>query len=111
MNDPSGVQGINHPEELDGEEDGHRLDTELVALTLFDDIDDIEEGAELLVVTHKHPPVLEDVVPWYRHEGRGQMLRDSLLNLSADVKLPIIGWLLNFQDSINTWVIKIQIIN
>ena len=104
MNDPSSVQGIHHPEELDGEEDRHWLNTELVALTLLDDIDDIEESAELLVVGHEHSPVLEDVVPWYRHEGRGQMLRDSLLNLRADVELPVIGGLLNLQDSIDTWV-------
>ena len=72
VNDPSLVQGVHHPEELDGEKGRHWLDAELVALDLLDDVDDIEESAELLVVGHEHSPVLEDVVPWYRHEGRGQ---------------------------------------
>ena len=106
MNDPGSVQGIDHAQQLDGEEDRHGLDTELVSLALLDDVDDIEESAELLVVRHEHSPVLEDVVPWDRHEGRGQRLRDSPLNLRADVELPVICRLLNLEDGINTWMGK-----
>ena len=108
MNNPGSVECFNHSEQLDGEEDCHGLNTELVALTLLDDVDDIEESAELLVVGHEHSPVLEHVVPWDRHEGGGQMLGDSLLYFSADVELPIIGWFLDLQDGIDTWVVKIN---
>ena len=102
MNDPRTVQSLDHPQQLDGEEGRHWFNGELVSLTLLDDVDDIEESAELLVVGHEHSPVLEDVVPWYRHKGRGQRLGDSLLNFSADVEFPVISRLLNLQDCINT---------
>ena len=102
MNDPRTVQSLDHPQQLDGEEGRHWFNGELVSLTLLDDVDDIEESAELLVVGHEHSPVLEDVVPGDRHEGRGQVLGDSLLDLSADVELPVIGGLLDLQDSVDT---------
>ena len=69
VNNSGLVQGVHHPEELDGEKGRHWLDAELVALELLDDVDDIEESAELLVVGHEHPPVLKHVVPGDRHKG------------------------------------------